>query len=71
MNGSWQIIANNHSLIYDGTKVNGLYDLTLDSLLEHDIQNKNSVLLKENSLLLKAVMQQYNHSLINNSIIAN
>lgn len=71
LNGIYQIMDQQHLLLFDGFDVTGLYDYTRDVTLKNNIMNQNNNIETHLSLKLQAVLQQYNNSLINNSLNKN
>jgi phosphoglycerol transferase MdoB-like AlkP superfamily enzyme len=62
----YQIINSEKALFFDGSEITAMYDLKQDSLLYNNlIHNGNNDDRLSNRL--KSIIQQYNHSLINNS----
>lgn len=70
LNHSYQLITTYYVLEFDGSNLTALYQRETDKYLENNILNK--VPTPEASLnLLKAFIQTYNNSLINNQLIIN
>lgn len=69
INGFYQLIIKNHALLFDGKKSISLYDLKKDSLLTKNIISETPAITNELEVLLKAIIQQYNHALITNHLV--
>ncbi|MFZ4400189.1 MAG: LTA synthase family protein [Bacteroidales bacterium] len=68
INGEYQLIKDNYILKFDGEQSVSLYQITNDSMLQHNLISKEVSQRKEMEIFLKAVIQQYNNSLINNKM---
>jgi arylsulfatase A-like enzyme len=64
----YQLITDNYCLQFDGEKVIALFDRQYDKLLKDNLVNKASVNYKKEETLLKAIIQTYNASLIENKM---
>lgn len=64
----YQLIYNNYVLQYSNENKSVLFNLQSDSLLKHPIQNKNDVNYIASEKKIKAILQTYNYSLINNKM---
>ena len=69
MNNSWQLITSNYSLLFDGTKTTGLYNLKNDSLLQNNLNASLADTVRYYEPFLKAILQQYRQGLIHNTIV--
>ncbi len=69
MNNSWQLITSNYSLLFDGTKTTGLYNLKNDSLLQNNLNVSLADTVRYYEPFLKAILQQYRQGLIHNTIV--
>ena len=69
INEVYQTISENHSLLFDGEKVVGYYDLQKDSLLTTNLINENAPVQRQQEQQLKAFIQHFNASLIENKMI--
>ncbi len=69
MNNSWQLITSNYSLLFDGNKTTGLYDLKKDSLLQNNLNVLLPDTIRYYEPFLKAILQQYRQGLIHNTIV--
>ncbi len=69
MNGEYQIIKDDYVLRFDGENVKSLYKISNDSLLKNNLMSKEVSKTAEMENFLKAVIQQYNSSLINNKML--
>jgi hypothetical protein len=68
LNDTYQILADNYSLNLDLIKSNSLYHYTSDTLLQHDLLASDTLRATKMELKLKAFIQNYNASLIKNSM---
>ena len=68
INEVYQTISENHSLLFDGEKVVGYYDLQKDSLLTTNLINENAPAQKQQEQQLKAFIQHFNATLIENKM---
>lgn len=66
--GIYQIIDENYVLEFNGEKATELYDFSKDSLLENNLLITNNELAKKLEKRTKAIIQTYQHSLINNKM---
>ena len=66
-NGVYQYVAGDTLLHFDGEKVVGLYHLTTDPLLKHNLLRPNSP--QPNCRHLKAIIQSYMQRMINNQLV--
>jgi len=69
INGEYQLIKDDYVLKFDGEHSISLYQIKKDSLLKHNLLNKEISQRKEMEIFLKAVIQEYNNGLINNKMI--
>ena len=68
LEGFYQLLSNGYLIRFDGEKSVALFNLTTDSLLEHNQLGKNPVTDHVMEQKIKAVIQQYNNRLLNNSL---
>ncbi len=64
----YQLTTDDYLFQFDGEKNLALYAMN-DSLLEKNILSVNHNTAEKNSLLLKSVIQQFNHAMISNEIV--
>ncbi len=69
MNGIYQLINNDYTLLYDGDKSIGLYNIRTDKLLKHNLLNTSPQIVIKLENKLKAILQSYNNRLINNDLV--
>ncbi|HKR03925.1 MAG TPA: LTA synthase family protein, partial [Bacteroidia bacterium] len=69
LNDYYQLITNENLLQFDGEKNMALYSYKSDSLIQKNILSENHADAGKNSLLLKSVIQQFNHAMIHNEIV--
>lgn len=69
IDGIYQLIKDGWSLLYDGKDVIGLYALDKPVNSRENEMYSNSDIADELANFLKAIIQQYNHRLINNQLI--
>ncbi len=69
IDGIYQLIKDGWSLLYDGKDVIGLYALDKPVNSRENEMYSNSDIADELVNFLKAIIQQYNHRLINNQLI--
>jgi len=69
INNEYQIIYNNFALKFDGSESTSIFNIRTDSLLTNNLIKNNFKEKYDAELLLKAFIQQYNSSLINNKMI--
>ncbi|MEP7169056.1 MAG: LTA synthase family protein, partial [Bacteroidota bacterium] len=69
MSDSYQLIADENMIQFDGEKNIGLYSYKTDTLLRKNMLSENRVEAEKNSLLLKSIIQQFNHAMIHNEIV--
>jgi phosphoglycerol transferase MdoB-like AlkP superfamily enzyme len=65
---SYQLIENNHNLIFDGQKTQALYNFKKDKLLKNNIMSAKPSLADSMATFCKAIVQQYNHRMIENQL---
>lgn len=65
----YQLIENGYSLQFDGDKTNDLYYYQADSLLQNNLMSKEPAIAKKMENKVKAIIQTYQQSLINNRMI--
>ncbi|MFZ4740113.1 MAG: LTA synthase family protein [Bacteroidales bacterium] len=68
LNGEYQLIKDNFVLKFDGENSLSMYNIKNDSLLKHNLINKEVSQRKEMEIFIKAIIQQYNNRLINNKM---
>lgn len=68
MNGTYQLIEGSYSMTMDTSQVQSLYHFTADSLQVNNLKDSLPEIEKKMERKLKAVIQNYNHSLLNNSM---
>jgi phosphoglycerol transferase MdoB-like AlkP superfamily enzyme len=64
----YQLITDKYCLQFDGEKTIALFDIVNDRLLKENLVNKMAFNYKKDETLLKAIIQTYNHSLIDNKM---
>lgn len=64
----YQLIYNNYVLQYSNENKSNLYNLKNDSLLKNPIENKTNLNYIATEKKIKAILQTYNYSLINNKM---
>lgn len=69
INGTYQYIQGNYTLILDTMQGNSLFNYSKDRLLKNNIIRTDSMQANLMERKLKAIIQQYNSSLINNKMI--
>ncbi|NVN93746.1 MAG: LTA synthase family protein [Bacteroidetes bacterium] len=69
INSEYQLIKDDYVLKFDGEHAISLYQITKDPLLKNNLMNKEMSKAREMESFIKAVIQQYNNSLINNKMI--
>jgi phosphoglycerol transferase MdoB-like AlkP superfamily enzyme len=69
INSNYQLIKDKYALKFDGEKSVSLYNISQDSLLQHNLINTDVNKKNEMELFLKALIQQYNNSLRNNKML--
>ncbi len=67
-NDFFQLIEDNYSLIFDGTKATDLYNYKTDSLLKLNLILSEPNISKQMEIKTKAIIQTYQQSLINNKM---
>ena len=67
-NSIYQFITHKYLIQSDGIKNVAVYDITTDSLLTKSIASNMTVELESATTLMKAVIQTYNHDVINNKM---
>lgn len=70
INGTYQWIEEDYSLIFDTLQGNQLYQFSTDSLLRQNRVNQEKVRVQEMERKLKALIQQHNNALLTNQLIA-
>ncbi len=68
LNGSYQILMDGHSLLFDGSRILGFYDLSADPLMQTDLAGTQPERAARMLRILKAYIQQYNNRMINNQL---
>lgn len=69
LNGEYQLIKEDFALKFDGKNSTFLYNIKNDSLLKNNLISRDIKQKDEMETFLKAILQQYNNSLINNKMI--
>lgn len=69
LNGEYQLIQDNYLLKFDGKQVLGLYDALKDWECKHDLKDQHSARCSSMEMLLKSIIQQYNHRLLANQLL--
>ena len=69
LNGIYQIIINNYALCFDGQHYVSLFDFGKDAACQYNILPNNPELADSLGMFLKAVVQEYNYSLLNNKLV--
>ncbi len=69
LNNEYQLIKDDFMLKFDGKNSKSLYNIKTDSLLKNNLINSDLINKSKSERFLKAVIQQYNRSLINNKMI--
>ena len=69
MSDYFQLITDENMIQFDGEKNIGLYLYKTDTLLRKNMLSGNQAVAEKKSLLLKAVIQQFNHAMIHNEIV--
>ncbi len=67
-NGIYQILDDQHLLLYDGKEVLGLYDYHSDPFLKEDISKSNGLVQKRLEDQLKAILQTHHRGMIRNEL---
>ncbi|MFM2206712.1 MAG: hypothetical protein RL213_687 [Bacteroidota bacterium] len=70
LHGTYQLLQDDHSFIFDTLNGSQLYDLRKDPLQFHDIISSEPRRAATMELQLKAMLQQYNSSLLENRMTA-
>lgn len=68
LDGLYQIFDKDHALLFDGEKTIGLFNYHRDIGLNKDISDKYPLKRQALEDQIKGVLQQYNHSMINNKL---
>jgi len=68
LNGVYQIIDGHHILQFDGKECIGLYNFETDSVLQNNLLTSEPKIEAKMKRKLKAIIQNYNHRLINNKL---
>lgn len=68
-NNQFQYIENNYALQFNGNESQGLYLYKQDSLLQYNLLKEEQATLKKMDMRVKAVVQTYQESLMNNKMI--
>lgn len=69
LNSTYQFVADNYFIQFDGAKTLGMYYLPTDSLLKTNLVNSSSAKKLEIENKLKAIIQTYNDRLLSNQSI--
>jgi phosphoglycerol transferase MdoB-like AlkP superfamily enzyme len=67
----YQMITDTFCLQFDGEKTIALFNILKDPLLKENLVYKTGIPYKKDEKLLKAIIQTYNHSLIDNKMTLN
>jgi len=68
MSGIYQLTQDNYTYLFNGDESIGLYNLRTDSMLHNNLINIEVKQEAKMKTKLKAIIQTYNHSLINNAM---
>ncbi|MBE9468271.1 MAG: sulfatase-like hydrolase/transferase [Bacteroidetes bacterium] len=68
-NGIYQFVNDDYTLLHDGNKIVGLYNIKTDKLLANDLETTSKKIAIKLEKKLKAIRQSYNNRLINNELI--
>lgn len=68
-NSGYRWIENNYLLFFDGVHSKALFDYKNDRLLQHNLIDTKTDIVKEMEKKLKAFIQQYNNRLIRNKLV--
>lgn len=68
LNGLYQYITPDRLMKFDGNKVIGYYDYHVDSLLKNNLVKEEPELVERDERRIKAIIQSYNHRMINNQL---
>lgn len=68
LNEEYQLVKKNYLLQFDGESATALYNDETDSLLQHNLLMQQPLVAKENTLLIKAIVQQFNRAMIQNEL---
>jgi phosphoglycerol transferase MdoB-like AlkP superfamily enzyme len=63
-----QLQDGNYLLQFDGSKTTAFFDLETDSLLQHNLVEKNHPAIPQFETKLRAILQQYNNRMISNKL---
>jgi phosphoglycerol transferase MdoB-like AlkP superfamily enzyme len=69
INNTYQLIENGYAIQFDGKQIISLYNVTNDSLLNHNLINSDIVIANFLNKKIKAIIQSYNSRLIDNKMI--
>lgn len=64
----YQLITDTYCLQFDGEKTIAVFDILNDTLMRENLVNKTSINYKKEEALIKAIIQTYNYSLIENKM---
>lgn len=67
-NNAYQFMQDNYILQFDGDNASDLYNYKSDSLLKNDLIRKEKVVAKKMENSVKAIIQTYQQSMINNTM---
>ncbi len=65
---NYQLVMNNYLIIFDGTKLQAVYDIQCDKELKNNLIELEKIQYDEMTRFLKAFLQQYNDALIYNKM---
>ena len=68
LSGIYQLFDDKYVYLFDGDNGVGMYNTHSDSLLQHNLLNKEKGISNEMNNKIKAIIQTYNRSLINNKM---
>ncbi|HET6225751.1 MAG TPA: LTA synthase family protein, partial [Bacteroidia bacterium] len=70
-NDEFQLIENNYSLGFNGQKASDLFQIRTDSLLQHNLVDRDTARVRRMELKSKAIIQTFQQALINNQMHLN
>ncbi len=71
INNTYQLIVGDYALQSDGNNIIALYNYVVDPLLKKDISKIEKDITSKMNQKLEAIIQQYNHTLIQNKMLVN
>lgn len=69
LNDTYQMVLGNHVLQYDGSEVKGLYDLSTDVRMQHNLKDSSPALVAELLPKLQAYIQEFHGRMIHNKLL--